>query len=137
MAAVQHIALVCRDRLATERFYTKHFGFRRARVFNPGRPDEFVMTRLGPVCLEFFQANQEALAARVPDERVGVRHLCFEVPKLEPKIAELKADGVEVGPIEDCSQHVEGQRICFFNDPDGNSIELLEKWEDQDNPPPL
>ncbi len=134
MTAVQHIAFYCRDRLATERFYTKHFGFRRARVFNPGRTDEFVMTRLGPVCLELFQAEDGAEAV---SSAIGFSHLCFEVPGLEPFIEALKQDGIEVGPIEDCSEHLDGQRICFFTDPDGNSVELLEKWEDEEDPPPL
>lgn len=30
--AIHHMGLVCRDLAATERFYTDHFGFRRARV---------------------------------------------------------------------------------------------------------
>ena len=31
-----HIGLTCNDPLAVERFYTTHFGFRRARVYEPG-----------------------------------------------------------------------------------------------------
>jgi glyoxylase I family protein len=31
-----HVALNCRDIAAIERFYTRHFGFRRARVINLG-----------------------------------------------------------------------------------------------------
>jgi len=44
---VQHIALNCRDQVAQERFYGDLFGSERARVFNAGEPDEFVMLRLG------------------------------------------------------------------------------------------
>ncbi len=143
MTAVQHIAFTCRDRVAMERFYMKHFGFRRARVFNAGRPNEFVMTRLGSVCLEFFQAADRAAADRAAGEEggssstVGFRHLCFEVPALEPVIEALKQDGVEVGPIDDSSDVSPGLRCAFFADPDGNEVEILEHWRDEDNPPPL
>ena len=141
MAAVQHIAFTCRDRVAMERFYMKHFGFRRARVFNAGRPNEFVMTRLGSVCLEFFQAAEaKATAADVadaPSSGSGFRHLCFEVPELEPVIEALRQDGVEVGPIDDSSDVSPGLRCAFFNDPEGNEVEILEHWRDEENPPPL
>jgi len=135
---VQHIAFTCRDRVAMERFYMKHFGFRRARVFNAGQPDEFVMTRLGSVCIEFFQAGEQAAGQEEqPSSTVGFRHLCFEVPKLEPVIEALGRDGVEVGPIMDCSGILPGLRAAFFNDPEGNQVEILEHWRDEENPPPL
>jgi glyoxylase I family protein len=139
MPAVQHIAFVCRNRLALERFYTKHFGFERARVFNAGEPDEFVMTRLGSVCLELFQASPQAIAfaAKTPRVDVGFKHLAFEVPKLEPVIKSLKRDGVDVGEVFDCSDVSPGLRAAFFHDPEGNQVEVLENWADDDDPPAL
>ena len=139
MPAVQHIAFVCRNRLAMERFYTKHFGFERARVFNAGEPGEFVMTRLGPVCIEFFQASPQAiaLAAKTPRVEVGFKHLAFEVPKLEPVIKSLKRDGVAMGEVFDCSDVSPGLRAAFFHDPEGNQVEILENWADDNDPPAL
>jgi hypothetical protein len=32
---------------------------------------------------------------------------------------------------------VPGLKVCFFNDPDGNAIELMEGWEDDPKPPPM
>lgn len=143
MMTVQHIAFTCRDRVAMERFYMKHFGFRRARVFNAGQPDEFVMARLGSVCIEFFQAAERAVGDQAAGEKespsaaIGFRHLCFEVPELEPVIEALGRDGVDVGPIMDCSGISPGLRAAFFNDPEGNQVEILEHWRDEENPPPL
>lgn len=134
MNAIHHIAFHCRDRLALERFYTKHLGFQRARVFNAGTENEFVMLRLGACCIEFFaSAHPEAETA---DPAVGVKHLAYETGDLDAVLASMKADGVEPGPImEDVG--VEGMRICFLQDPEGNTIELMEGWKDQENPPPL
>ena len=33
---LHHIGLSCDDPLEVERFYTKHFGFKRGRVYAPG-----------------------------------------------------------------------------------------------------
>lgn len=134
-ATVQHLALNCRDRIAQEKFYTKHFGSRRARVFNAGQPDEFVMLRLGDACLELFQADSSASDASGGEQRVGFKHLCFEVVDITETVAELKADGMETGPIIDCGHQVPGLKVCFLRDPEGNVIELMQGWQDDPNPP--
>ena len=131
MAAIQHIAFNCRDLKAQEAFYTKHLGFRRARVFNEGTDREFIMLRLGPVCIELFQAQGDEKSQTAQEQPIGFKHLAFEVPDLEAAIASLKADGIEVEDIIDCSSILEGFRVCFFNDPDGNRLELMEGYKDQ------
>jgi glyoxylase I family protein len=133
VAALQHIALNCRDRQAQESFFCKHLGFRRARVFNHGQPNEFVMLRLGGVCLELFGAGS---GERGGEQAVGFKHLAFEVDSLDASIAALRADGFEMGKIIDCAHHCPGMRVCFFRDADGNLLELMEGYCDQENPPP-
>lgn len=131
MKTIQHVAFSCRDMKAQEKFYTKHFGFRRARVFNAGTPDEFIMLRTGAACVELFQAPASAGSARGGEQPVGFKHLAFEVPDMEAAVAALKADGIQTDPIIDCSGLVKGLRVCFFNDPDGNRLELMQGWQDQ------
>ena len=135
MNAMQHLAFNCKDRAAQERFYTKHLGFRRARVFNAGTPDEFVMLRLGGTCLELFQAKGLPPSAQASEQPVGFKHLAFEVPDIEAKVGEIKAAGIQTPGIIDCSSVVPGLRICFFRDPEGNPIELMQGWSDDPNPP--
>jgi len=129
MAAVQHIAFNCVDRKKQEAFYSKHFGFRRSRVFNAGRPDEFVMLRLGGTCIELFSVKA-APGARGGEQPVGFRHLAFEVPDLDAALAGLTADGIKVGDVIDCSSMLDGLRVCFFNDPEGNVLELMQGYRD-------
>ncbi len=129
MNAVQHLAINCRDRLAQEKFYAEHFGFKRARVFNPGQPGEFVMLRLGSMCLEFFGVDDKQSAGG--EQKVGFKHLAFEVPDLDAAIARLNAAGTKTGDIIDAGVHCPGLRICFFNDPEGNILELMQGWRDE------
>lgn len=65
-----HIGVVCRDPKRLEKFYTKHFGFRRARVYAPGL-DQVVMIKLGEVYLELFKASEPAPAP--PPKAAGHR----------------------------------------------------------------
>ncbi len=134
---VQHLAFNCRDRIAQERFYARHFGFRRVRVFNAGRPDEFVMTALGDVRVEFFQARNPAPDEHGGERKVGFKHMCIEVEDVRGKAAELGAAGVDIDPVIDCGDVVPGLLVCFFRDPEGNVVELMQGWQDQEAPPPL
>jgi glyoxylase I family protein len=131
MTSVQHIALNCRDLCAQEQFFTRHFGFQRARVFNAGTPNEFIMLRLGTTCLELFQAGAVSAAHHGGEQPVGVKHLAFEVPSVEEAVRKLNADGIATDAVIDCSSIVKGMKVCFFNDRDGNRLELMEGYQDQ------
>ncbi len=131
MNAIQHIALNCRDIKVQEQFYTKHFGFRRSRVFNADTPNEFIMLRLESTCLELFSAKGDGNGHMGKEQLVGFKHLAFEVPDLEEAIEGLQRDGIQTDDIIDCAAVVEGLRICFFNDPDGNRLELMQGYQDQ------
>ena len=131
MKTVQHIAFNCRDLRVQEQFYTKHFGFRRARVFNEGTPGEFIMLRLGTTCLELLSVQAGSEFQLGGTQPVGFKHLAFEVDDLDAAVAALQADGIETDQIKDCSSIVEGMHVCFFNDPDGNRLELTQGYQDQ------
>ena len=127
-----HVAFNCRDVAAQERFYTKHLGFKRSRTFHRGEPGEFIMLKLGSTRLELFPTDSLKVAgANAGEQVVGFKHLAFDVPKLEPLIEALKADGVSVDPIIDCSKVSPGMRIVFFRDLEGNIIELMENYADE------
>lgn len=134
-----HMALVCQDPIAVERFYTAHFGFRRARVYAPG-PDQVVMIQAEGVYLELFPATGAAPAAPVGGagpEYPGWRHLAFLVDDLDAKLAQMgDAAQLTLGPL-DMSGFVPGMRVCWLADPEGNIVELNQGYVDQHNPPPL
>ena len=132
MNAIQHLAINCRDLKAQEQFYTHHFGFRRVRVFNRGTPNEFLMLRLGAACIELFAAPEEARQLLAKPQPVGFSHLAFEVDDLDAAVAKLQAAGIPTDKIIDCSAIItKGARCCFFNDPDGNRLELMQGYQDE------
>jgi glyoxylase I family protein len=134
-----HIALSCRDALATERFYTKHFGFRRARVYLPG-PGQVVVIRSGALSLELFPSSEALPATRVlgagPDYP-SVRHFAFLVDDLDAKLAEMGSDArLTLGPL-DMGGFIPGMRVAWIADPEENIVELNQGYVDEENPPAL
>ena len=134
-----HIAYSCKDPLVIERWYAKHFGFTRGRVYLPG-PGQVVMIKRDNVYLELFPSSVERPAERVlgagPDYP-SVRHIAFLVDDLDAKLAEMGADAkVTLGPM-DMGQFVPGMRVAWLSDPEGNIVELNQGYKDEDNPPPL
>ena len=129
---LNHVAFNCRDVAAQERFYTKHFGFKRSRTFQAGQPDEFIMLKLGTMRLELFPTESlKVIGCNAGEQNIGFKHLAFDVPKLEPFIEALKADGVACDPVIDCAAILPGLRLVFFRDLEGNIIELMEGYADE------
>lgn len=134
-----HIGLSCKDPIATERFYAKHFGFRRARVYAPG-PGQVVVIRSGNLALELFPSTESLPAARVlgagPDYP-GVRHIAFQVDDLDRKLAEMASEArITLGPL-DMGQFIPGMRVAWISDPEDNIVELNQGYVDEENPPAL
>jgi glyoxylase I family protein len=130
--ALNHVAFNCRDVAMQERFYTKHFGFKRSRTFNRGQANEFIMLKLGNTRLELFPTDSLKVAdCNAGEQAVGFKHLAFDVPEIEPVIDSLKKDDVTCDPIIDCSKIAPGMRIVFFRDLEGNIIELMENYVDE------
>ena len=133
MIALNHIALNCHNLAAQEAFYTKHFGFKRCRTFRRGEPGEFFMMKLGTTRLELFPTDAEKTATeRGGEQPVGFKHLAFDVPKLEPAMEALLADGIVCDPVIELPHLAPGFRIVFFRDPEGNILELMEGHQDEE-----
>ena len=134
-----HVALNCKDPIAIERFYTQHFGFKRARVYDPG-PKQVVVIKAGSLSLELFSAVGEAPtwpAGKAGPEYQGLRHLAFLVDDLDAKLAELGASvNIDLGPV-DMSQYIRGMHVAWVADPEGNILELSQGYVEEDNPPLL
>src|SRR4051812_31152212 len=98
-----HVALASQDPNATERFYTKHFGFRRARVIPLGQ-ERIVFIKSGEVYLELFQAKETRTGPPPVGDgpwSPGPRHLAFQVDDVDAKLAAMGSDAViSQGPMD-------------------------------------
>jgi glyoxylase I family protein len=132
--AFHHVAISCGDLKATEAFYSKHFGFRRARAIPLGGGNEIVFLKNGSAYLELFQAEGDrpapAVAADGP-HYPGWRHLAFRVDSVDATLAAMGADArVTLGPL-DFDAFIKGWRTVWVSDPDGNIVEISQGFVDE------
>lgn len=137
--AFSHVAISCHDPLVTERFYTKYFGFQRARVIPLGT-DSIVFIKCGDVYLELFQAKGESPEPAATADGPGYpawRHIAFQVNDVDAKLTEMGADAkVTQGPMS-FDAFIPGWRTVWLADPDGNIVEVSQGYSDQPGVAPL
>ena len=139
MLKFSHIALSCKDPIATERFYGKHFGFRRARVIPLGQ-EQIVFLRAGDAYLELFQAKGNEPDPNPTNDGPGYpgwRHIAFKVDDVDAKLREMGDDAVvTLGPMA-FDAFIPGWKTVWVRDPNGSIVEISQGFADQDSPPPL
>ena len=132
-----HIALNCADMKATESFYSRFFGFARARVVDLGK-DQIIFLKLGNMYLELFQAQGNSPAPKPEkdgDTWPGVRHIAFQVENVDATLAEIGDHApVSFGPFS-FDSFIPGWRTVWIRDPDGNIVEISQGFVDQVAPP--
>jgi catechol 2,3-dioxygenase-like lactoylglutathione lyase family enzyme len=135
-----HVALTCRDPIRMERWYTKHFGFRRSRLVPLGEGNQIVFLRGAGIRLELFRAT----ADRPVDPPTGdgnpwpsVRNISFEVADIDAHVRAMGADAeVAFGPL-DFSAWIPGWRSVWLRDPEGYLVQVTQGYVDEESPPPL
>lgn len=137
---IHHMGLVCADMAAMERFYSKHFGFRRARVAPLGDGNQIVFLKSGSFYLELFNATQPnpaPAATGAGPEYPGWRHLAFKVDDVDAKLAEMGSDAKITGGPMDFDAFIPGWRSVWVADPEGNIVEISHGFVDEADPPTL
>jgi glyoxylase I family protein len=129
-----HVGLNCHDQQVTEEFYTRWFGFRRARVV-PIPDGEILFLRSGDIHLELFPAGAgSGIVARSdgPTEPGTVRHIAFRTESVDNVLAAMgDAAEVTLGPL-DFDEIVPGWRTVWLRDPDGVVVEVSQGFRDQE-----
>ena len=128
-----HVGLNCTDQARTEEFYSRWFGFERARVVPVG-DDQIVFLRKDDVYLELFpsQGQRPGEAERDgPDTPGAVRHLAFQTDDVDAFLATM-GDQAEVtlGP-PDFDDFIPGWRTAWLSDPDGVVVEVSQGYRDE------
>lgn len=128
-----HVGLNCRDQKATEDFYTRHFGFSRARVVEADGV-RVVFLRNGPVYLELFATDAEPLVTADKDGPAGpgtARHLAFQVDDVDAFLAAARGElEPTLGPLT-FDEFIPGWKTVWVSDPDGIVVEVSQGYTDQ------
>jgi glyoxylase I family protein len=134
-----HVAIGCKDPIATERFYTKYFGFKRARIILIDT-EQIVFIKSGTVHLELFLAKEESPFPKPEKDGPqypGLRHLAFRVDNVDAMLKEMGGDAkITLGPLN-FDDFIQGWRTVWVADPEGNIVEISQGYVDEGNLPPL
>ena len=123
---IHHIAIICSNYQESKHFYTDLLGFRIIHEFYRQEKDSYKLDLAVDenTAIELFSFPHPPPRVTGP-EAAGLRHLAFEVEKIEPVMAELNANQIAVEPIR--IDNTTRKKYTFFKDPDGLPIELYEK----------
>lgn len=142
MQIFSHVAITCNDPIATEKFYTQYFGFKRARVTKLPNGEQIVFIKMGDSAfyLEIFKSEQESPVSSASKDGYlypSVRHLAFKVDNVDAKLAEIGEDAkITLGPLN-FDEYIPGWRTVWLADPDGRIVEVSQGFKDEENPAPL
>ena len=135
-----HIGMTAEDPIALEKFYTRYFGFQRARVVPLGDGQQIVFVKSDNIYLEIFGTGEPRPHAAPENDGYpypGVRHIAFKVDSVDDKLAEMGDDAhITLGPL-DFDDFIPGWRAAWVSDPAGNIVEIGQGFTDDANPTPL
>ena len=124
LSCIHHVAIIVSDYTVSRRFYVDLLGLEVIREnYRSERNDWKLDLQCGEMELEIFgEPNPPARVSR--PEACGLRHLAFRVSDVEETVAELEKLGIICEPIR--RDTFTGEKMTFFQDPDGLPIEIRE-----------
>jgi glyoxylase I family protein len=135
-----HVAYTCKDTDCIERFYSKHFGFKRSRVVQLDNGERIVFIKSENAYIELFQSKEEAPIPPPTNDGYsfpGMRHIAFVVENVDAKLAEMGADARIMLHPASFDKWIRGWRGAWLADPEGNIVELCQGYADEQEPLPL
>ena len=123
---VHHIAAICRDYDKSKDFYTRILGLSVIRETHREERKSYKLDLAlhGQFVLELFTFPGSPSRPSYP-EAAGLRHLAFEVDRIDEVCQYLKEQGIKFDPVRIDS--LTGKQFTFIADPDGLPIEFYEK----------
>jgi lactoylglutathione lyase len=117
MAKLDHVGVYVTDLEKSVKFYQELFGFKIASQFSSGEA-KIATLNLGGGLLELVQRPGSPGTPPVGNWS----HLAIHEPKFDETLAKLDAKKIAKRLVTQAN----GNRLCFFNDPDGHTIEIME-----------
>ena len=134
--AIHHVAILTdKDSYEVSKdFYTSVLGFEIILETYRKERDSYKLDLAiaGKYQIELFSFPDFRPRGSYPEAK-GLRHLAFAVDDIEEAVTELRAKGVETEDIR--IDELTGQQFVFFNDPNGQPLELYEETVSQPKTP--
>ena len=117
LKATHHVALFTRNMAELEKFYTQTLGFPVTRRWDDVN---IIFIDVGSTTIELIGSQN----APAPNSEPGAfNHLALHVEDVDAAYQELVDKGIK---IKSGLTNFKEVRVCFFYDPDGNILELVE-----------
>ena len=122
---IHHIAILAGDYEKSKKFYTEILGFTiLSETYRAERKSyKLDLAINGMYQVELFSFPEYKERASFPEAK-GLRHLAFAVENIEEAVDELRLKKVDVQEIR--TDELTNKKFCFFNDPNGQPLELYE-----------
>lgn len=122
---IHHIAILAGDYEKSKKFYTEILGFTiLSETYRAERKSyKLDLAINGIYQIELFSFPEYKERASFPEAK-GLRHLAFAVENVEKAVDELRSKKVDVQEIR--KDELTNKKFCFFNDPNGQPLELYE-----------
>ena len=123
---IHHIAIITDRYEVSKKFYTEILGFRIvSETYREGRDSyKLDLSVNGKYQIELFSFPDHLPRASYPEAK-GLRHLAFAIADVEAAVVELRSKGVEVHDVR--LDDLTNKKFAFFNDPNGQPLELYEE----------
>ena len=118
LKATHHIAIHTQNIATMENFYTETLGFPVVKRWDDVN---IIFIDIGSTTIELMGRAEAPAAESTPG---AINHIALLVESVDEGYKELVEKGVR---IKSTPRDFKDVRICFFYDPDGNSIELFEE----------
>lgn len=118
MTNLDHVGVYVKDLERSLTFYRGVFGWKVVREFGSGEA-KIAVVDIGGGLLEFVQ--RPGSPGKAPEGSWS--HLALHVDDWEGEVRKLESMGLELRKVT----MADGSRIAFFKDPDGHTVEMMEK----------
>jgi len=118
MTNLDHVGVYVKDLERSLSFYKQVFGWNVVREFGSGEA-KIAVVDIGGGLLELVQ--RPGSPGKAPEGNWS--HLALHVDDWEGKVGKLEGMGLELRKVT----MADGSHIAFFKDPDGHTVEIMEK----------
>jgi catechol 2,3-dioxygenase-like lactoylglutathione lyase family enzyme len=119
----EHIGVYARDSVSLSQWYIDKLGFTVVRTLEKeGRPPIFFLKGEKGMVIEILPTTSRQTKRELSDP--GYSHIGLVVDDLDLALTSLQSKGVSVYDVRKTSN---GWTIGYFNDPEGNRLEIIHR----------